>query len=71
MVMQKLDMEIVSLVLIQMEVNRMKKLLLNDVQFEVLYYIMLDVLDDIPEDVIYNTETYKIYSQLLSLKGGN
>ena len=46
----------------------MRKLLLNDVQFEVLYDIMLDVLDDIPEDVIYNTETYKIYSQLLSLK---
>ena len=49
----------------------MRKLLLNDVQFEVLYDIMLDVLDDIPEDVIYNTETYKIYSQLLLLKEGN
>ena len=49
----------------------MRKLLLNDVQFEVLYDIMLDVLDDIPEDVIYNTETYKIYSQLKTLKGGN
>ncbi len=46
----------------------MRKLLLNDVQFEVLYDIMYDALDDIPEDVIYNTETYKIYSQLLSLK---
>ena len=49
----------------------MRKLLLNDVQFELLYDIMLEVLDDIPEDVIYNTETYKIYAQLLSLKEAN
>ena len=66
--MLKLDMDNVSSVLIQMEVNRMKKLLLNDVQFEILNDIMLDVLDDIPEDVIYTTETYKIYQQLRSLK---
>ena len=44
---------------------------LTNNQFGALYDIMLDVIDDIPEDVIYNTETYKIYAQLLSLKEVN
>jgi len=57
-----------------MEVINMKKLLLNDVQFEVLYDIIEDLVDDMihdGNDYVYDTETYKMYRQLVSLNGGN
>ena len=63
----------------------MKKLLLNDVQFEVLYDILQDTVDVIEDDLITTEddngndvlediteyEAYKIYQQLKTLKGGN
>ena len=49
----------------------MKKLLLNDVQFDVLYHILEDTVLDIEEDVVSDTVTYQIYQQLIHLKGGN
>ena len=52
----------------------MRKLLLNDVQFEVLYDIIEDLVDDMihdGNDYVYDTETYKMYRQLVSLNGGN
>ena len=53
----------------------MKKLSLNDVQFEVLYEIVKDLIDDLKGDledeVLYTPEAYQIYQQFISLKEAN
>ena len=49
----------------------MKTLKLNDTQFEVLYDIVEDAINDLKGDLgdlLYTTETYKIYHQLNSLR---
>jgi len=63
----------------------MRQLTLTNKQFEVLYDILQDTVDYLEEDLtsyydkdgneieekIEDYEAYKIYQQLLSLKGGN
>ena len=50
----------------------MKTLTFNDTQFEVLYDIVEDAIsdlkNDLDDDVLYTTETYKIYHQLNVLR---
>jgi len=41
---------------------------LTNTQFDVLYGILLDTVNDMEEDVVYDTVTYQIYKQLSSLK---
>ena len=82
--MQKLDMVIVYLVLIQMEVNRMKQLTLTNDQFEVLFDILADTVDALEGDLtsyydkdgneidekIEDYEAHKIYQQMIRMSGG-
>ena len=52
----------------------MRTLHLTNTQLEVLYDIVKDVINELEcdlDDVLYDTETYKIYQQLIHLKGGN
>ena len=49
----------------------MRQLTLTNQQFDVLYHILEDTVNDIEEDVVSDTVTYQIYQQLIHLKGGN
>ena len=50
----------------------MRQLTLTNDQFEVLYEIVKDLIDDLKGDledeVLYTTEAYQIYQQFISLK---
>ena len=46
----------------------MRQLTLTNEQFDVLYDILLDAIDEIPEDVLYQTEHWKTYEQLKGVK---
>ena len=46
----------------------MKTLVLDEVQFEVLYGLVQDAVFDMEEDVRPLTKTYEIYQKLINLK---
>ncbi len=48
----------------------MRTLHLTQTQFEVLYGILQDTVNDIEEDILNDTVTYQIYQQLVNIKGG-
>ena len=48
----------------------MRTLHLTQTQFEVLYGILQDTVNDIEEDIVNETVTYQIYQQLVNIKGG-
>ena len=49
----------------------MRTLHLTNTQFDVLCGILQDTVNDIEEDVVYDTVSYQIYQQLRSLKEDN
>ncbi len=42
---------------------------LTNTQFDVLYGILQDTVNDIEEDVLYDTVTYEIYEKLNQMGG--
>ena len=50
--------------------NSMRTLHLTNQQFDVLYHILEDTVNDIEEDIVSDTVTYQIYQQLIHLNGG-
>ncbi len=47
----------------------MRILHLTQTQFEVLYGLLKDTVNDIEEDVVYDTVTYQIYQKLNQMEG--
>ena len=52
------------------EIITMRTLHLTQTQFEVLYGLLQDTVNDIEEDIVSDTVTYQIYQQLIHLNGG-
>ena len=48
----------------------MRTLHLTQTQFEVLFGLLKDTVNDIEEDIVSDTVTYQIYQQLVHLNGG-
>jgi len=51
------------------EIITMRILHLTQTQFEVLYGLVKDTVNDIEEDVVYDTVTYQIYQKLNQMEG--
>ena len=49
----------------------MRTLHLTQTQFEVLYGILQDTVNDIEEDILPDTVTYEIYQKLINLRGNS
>ena len=49
--------------------DQMRTLTLTQTQFDVLYGILKDTVNDIEEDVLYDTVTYEIYEKLIQMGG--
>ena len=47
----------------------MRILHLTNTQFDVLYGLLKDTVNDIEEDVLYDTVTYEIYEKLNQMGG--
>ena len=47
----------------------MRTLTLTQTQFDVLYGLLKDTVNDIEEDVLYATVTYEIYEKLIQMGG--
>ena len=47
----------------------MRTLHLTQTQFEVLFGLLKDTVNDIEEDIVSDTVTYQIYQQLIHLRG--
>ena len=47
----------------------MRILHLTNTQFDVLYGLLKDTVNDIEEDVLYDTVTYQIYEKLNQMGG--
>ena len=49
--------------------NIMRTLHLTNQQFDVLYHILEDTVNDIEEDIVSDTVTYQIYQKLNQMEG--
>ena len=47
----------------------MRTLHLTNQQFDVLYHILEDTVNDIEEDIVSDTVTYQIYQKLNQMEG--